>query len=559
MSNTIKITNGVVFYNGNVVTGSKRDAVLAQKRASQISRLNRTTSRSGRQFRVNQINEYNKELGLAPLDHTALEPGNQISVLTGNSKVDSPNGVDMRQRGDGSYYVPNSAIERGENEIVSNPVQPKVEPKVKQPVVEQPTLDTVVEQPKVEEKKIITSSETAAANVEKGEFDYVGTRLDNSNIEKQEGRSFGEVQSEIGKLNKNEQLLASDFIDLQKRKNDARKTYGRDSDEYKAVQQQIDDKEKEILDNSKKMNVLKKEREEIVLAEAEKVANAETTTETTEEPATEEDPTANLTEKQKKAINPEPEVEEEEEEEEELGNVNPEPELDRETGDPGERKPPGNNRDEVITTPDETPPVDDKIPPAEEEKKEADTKPYVPPVIIQHPEDGTFFMGRERDDKVTRKRDIQLVGSQSNSLRLFHDGGFELKSSEDAGGTSGSSILQVVDDAPLLIKSKGDIRIQCDGRFSVVAHDIKMKAEGADDTGGITLKSEHDITLDAANRAIIKGENVVLDAKDKVISYSEGWTFLVGQVVRIHEPKSQLIPDMLGKYIHTQTQPLKTN
>tara|TARA_B100000965_G_scaffold403568_1_gene431979 strand:+ start:1321 stop:2979 length:1659 start_codon:yes stop_codon:yes gene_type:complete len=551
---SVKITNGVVFYNGNVVTGSKRDAVLAQSRASQISTLNRTTSRNGRQFRVNQINEYNKELGLPPLDHTALEPGNQISVLTGNSKVDSPNGVDMRQRGDGSYYVPNSAIERGENEIVSNPVQPKVEPKVEQPVVEQPTLDTVVEQPKVEEKKIITSSETAAANVEKGEFDYVGTRLDNSNIEKQEGRSFGEVQSEIGQLNKNKQLLNSDFNDLQKRKNEVRKIHGRDSDEYKAIQQQIDDKEQELLANNKKMNVLKKEREEIALAEAEKVANAETT----EEPVTEEDPTANLTEKQKKAINPEPEVEEEEEEEEELGNVNPEPELDRETGDPGERKPPGNNRDEVITTPDETPPVEDKTPP-EEEKKEADTKPYVPPVIIQHPEDGTFFMGRERDDKVTRKRDIQLIGSQSNSLRLFHDGGFELKSSEDAGGTSGSSILQVVDDAPLLIKSKGDIRIQCDGRFSVVAHDIKMKAEGADDTGGITLKSEHDITLDAANRAIIKGENVVLDAKDKVISYSEGWTFLVGQVVRIHEPKSQLIPDMLGKYIHTQTQPLKTN
>ena len=556
---SVKITNGVVFYNGNVVTGSKRDAVLAQSRASQISTLNRTTSRNGRQFRVNQINEYNKELGLPPLDHTALEPGNQISVLTGNSKVDSPNGVDMRQRGDGSYYVPNSAIERGENEIVSNPVQPKVEPKVEQPVVEQPTLDTVVEQPKVEEKKIITSSETAAANVEKGEFDYVGTRLDNSNIEKQEGRSFGEVQSEIGQLNKNKQLLNSDFNDLQKRKNEVRKIHGRDSDEYKAIQQQIDDKEQELLANNKKMNVLKKEREEIALAEAEKVANAETTEEpVTEEPVTEEDPTANLTEKQKKAINPEPEVEEEEEEEEELGNVNPEPELDRETGDPGERKPPGNNRDEVITTPDETPPVEDKTPP-EEEKKEADTKPYVPPVIIQHPEDGTFFMGRERDDKVTRKRDIQLIGSQSNSLRLFHDGGFELKSSEDAGGTSGSSILQVVDDAPLLIKSKGDIRIQCDGRFSVVAHDIKMKAEGADDTGGITLKSEHDITLDAANRAIIKAENITFDAKDRILSHSVGWQILIGQVIRLHEPKTKICPAFLREYIDEQTKTLRTN
>ena len=405
MSNTIKVVNGVTFYNGEVVTGTKREAALSFSRANAINSLNRTTSGNGRQYRIRQINSYNKELGLPLLDHTALDPSYQATVLTGNPKIDSPNGVDMRQRGDGTYYVPTSAIEAGENEILTSPTET--------------TTNTVEEETKEETSDIITSSETAASN-------------------------------------------------------------------------------------------------------------EESTAVTEENSSVEENPTENLTDKQKEAINP-PE---------------PEPESETDTTQP--------------VTPPETEPVAEETPPPEE-KKEADTKPYVPPVIIQHPEDGTFFMGRERDDKVTRKRDIQLVGSQSNSLRLFHDGGFELKSSEDAGGTSGSSILQVVDDAPLLIKSKGDIRIQCDGRFSVVAHDIKMKAEGADDTGGITLKSEHDITLDAANRAIIKGENVVLDAKDKVISYSEGWTFLVGQVVRIHEPKSQLIPDMLGKYIHTQTQPLKTN
>ena len=427
MSNTIKVVNGVTFYNGEVVTGTKREAALSFSRVGAINALNRTTSRNARQYRIKQINGYNEELGLPPLDHTALDPSYQATVLTGNSKIDSPNGVDMRQRGDGTYYVPTSAIEAGENEILTSPTENIVE--------------ETKEETKEETSDIITSSETAASN-------------------------------------------------------------------------------------------------------------EESTAVTEENSSVEENPTENLTEKQKKAINPEPE--------EELGNVNPEPELDRETGDPGERKPPGNNRDEVITTPDETPPVDDKIPPPEE-KKEADTKPYVPPVIIQHPEDGTFFMGRERDDKVTRKRDIQLIGSQSNSLRLFHDGGFELKSSEDAGGTSGSSILQVVDDAPLLIKSKGDIRIQCDGRFSVVAHDIKMKAEGADDTGGITLKSEHDITLDAANRAIIKAENITFDAKDRILSHSVGWQILIGQVIRLHEPKTKLCPAFLKEYIDEQTKTLRTN
>ena len=188
-----------------------------------------------------------------------------------------------------------------------------------------------------------------------------------------------------------------------------------------------------------------------------------------------------------------------------------------------------------------------------------DSKPFVPPVIIQHPEDGTFFMGRERDDNVTRKRDIQLIGSQSNSLRLFHDGGFELRSSEDAGGDAGSSILQVVDEAPLLIKSAGDIRIQCDGRFSVVAHDIRMKAEGADDTGGITLKSEQDITIDAANRAIIKAENITFDAKDRILSHSVGWQILIGQCIRLHEPKTKLCPAFLKEYIDEQIKTLRTN
>ena len=188
-----------------------------------------------------------------------------------------------------------------------------------------------------------------------------------------------------------------------------------------------------------------------------------------------------------------------------------------------------------------------------------DSKPFVPPVVIQHPEDGTFFIGRERDDKVTRKRDVQLIGSQSNSMRLFHDGGFELKSSEDAGGTSGSSILQLVDEAPLLIKSKGDIRIQCDGKFSVVANDIKMKAEGPDSTGGILLKAEHDIELDAANRIMVKGENVVIDAKDRILSHSEGWQILVGQHIRLHEPKTKLCPAFLNEYIEEQIKVLKTN
>tara|TARA_B100000902_G_C27300769_1_gene912668 strand:+ start:2028 stop:2699 length:672 start_codon:yes stop_codon:yes gene_type:complete len=183
-------------------------------------------------------------------------------------------------------------------------------------------------------------------------------------------------------------------------------------------------------------------------------------------------------------------------------------------------------------------------------------KLLVPPIIINHPEDGNLTIGRERDDDVLRHRDVGLYAGSSASLRLFHDGGFELKSSEDKDAIKGCNILQNCDDAPLIIKSKGDIIFEADGRFSVVANDIRMKAINADE-GDITLKAKHDINIDANNRAIMQAENVVLDAKDRLVSHSEGWQILIGEVVRLHEPKSMLIPGRLGRYIREQIKELK--
>lgn len=68
-------------------------------------------------------------------------------------------------------------------------------------------------------------------------------------------------------------------------------------------------------------------------------------------------------------------------------------------------------------------------PPPEEDKSKAS---FVPPITIQHPEDGMFQIGRERDTDVNRKKDVAIKGSKSQGLRLFHDGGFELTTSEDA-------------------------------------------------------------------------------------------------------------------------------
>ena len=180
----------------------------------------------------------------------------------------------------------------------------------------------------------------------------------------------------------------------------------------------------------------------------------------------------------------------------------------------------------------------------------------VPPIIIQHPEDGVLAIGRERRDDARRIKDIGLHGSSSAGMRIFHDGGFELRSSDDATAAQGSQIVQKCDGAPLILKSAGDILIECDGRFSVVANDIRMSAKNAKE-GDITLKAKHDINLDADNRIIAQSENVILEAKDKVISFSEGWNIIQGNVIRIHEPTSQLIPPVLGDYLESQTKTLK--
>ena len=78
-------------------------------------------------------------------------------------------------------------------------------------------------------------------------------------------------------------------------------------------------------------------------------------------------------------------------------------------------------------------------------------------------------------------------------------------------------------------------------------------------SGGITLKYEQDITIDAANRAIIKAENITFDAKDRILSHSVGWQILIGQCIRLHEPKTKLCPAFLKEYIDEQIKTLRTN
>ena len=100
---------------------------------------------------------------------------------------------------------------------------------------------------------------------------------------------------------------------------------------------------------------------------------------------------------------------------------------------------------------------------------EKQEKSKVPPIFIQHPEDGRLEIGRERNSKELRTKALSLKGNRSQHLTFYHDGGFELKTSEDKRAVEkGSTILSAVPGGTLVIKSLGDIDIQCEGRFGLI-------------------------------------------------------------------------------------------
>ena len=179
------------------------------------------------------------------------------------------------------------------------------------------------------------------------------------------------------------------------------------------------------------------------------------------------------------------------------------------------------------------------------------SKTNIPEVLICNPQDGQLRIGAETEE-VKRKSQVQLAAGSGANLRLYKDGGWELRAT--ANGPGSNLIQQGV--GPLNIRSEGDVNIDCDGRFSVVAKEIVMKATDAEE-GDIVLTPAHNFRADVGNYAIIMASDITLDAKDKILSHSEGMTYIVGANVRIHEPVSQLIPPTFKTTIEELTNTLK--
>jgi len=197
-----------------------------------------------------------------------------------------------------------------------------------------------------------------------------------------------------------------------------------------------------------------------------------------------------------------------------------------------------------------------ELPPILRDKPDPKTK--VPPIIINHAECGHLTFGDEKDGETERPRDVGLYAGDSNALRLFRDGGFELRSSESAGENKikGSSIMQVCNNATLLVNSEGDVTIRARNKLRLVADLVEIEAKNAS-TDGVTIIAEHDIKLRANNNTIITSDNVTIDAKERILSHSEGWQVLIGQYIRLHEPQTKICPAFLKEYIEGQIKTLR--
>ncbi len=194
-------------------------------------------------------------------------------------------------------------------------------------------------------------------------------------------------------------------------------------------------------------------------------------------------------------------------------------------------------------------------------KKEKD-KSKIPPIIIQHNESGALMIGEE-EEGARRPRDVGLYAREGDcSLRLFKDGGFQLSGAEYKGDTdenkkAGSSITHKCLNSPLTIDSQGNLNISApNGTITLTAQKINLKAD-ADKGTGINIHATSDVRVQADRDFLVTSENIMFDAKDTIMSKSEGWNILIAQCFRVHEENlSRNIPANMRAYIFQKVKTL---
>lgn len=168
-----------------------------------------------------------------------------------------------------------------------------------------------------------------------------------------------------------------------------------------------------------------------------------------------------------------------------------------------------------------------------------------PPLIFNHAEDGFVRVGIETSDRVTRKSQVQVASGNGASLRIFKDGGWELRATAN---DKGSNLFQR-GEGPLNIYSDGDININCKGEFSVKAKSIAMETTDAD--GSVVVNAKKNIRLDADNNVTVLGTNIVTKGSGKILTTCDGMHVLAGNPIIVYEKKAKLIPTGIADLVDT--------
>ena len=183
-------------------------------------------------------------------------------------------------------------------------------------------------------------------------------------------------------------------------------------------------------------------------------------------------------------------------------------------------------------------------------------KPYEPPLILSHPEDGFLRVGKETNDDIDRKAQVELGSGSGASLFLYDDGGWEIRGIK--GGLNdtaesehaGANIVQQ-GGGPLNIVSEGDLNISCpDGKLSIDAKEIVI--ETVDSEGDFVLNSKRNIRLNASNNLTVIGTNVITKASHTLLAHSDGFNIMSSDTRDIiYESKTPMTPPIFTKLVKT--------
>lgn len=166
--------------------------------------------------------------------------------------------------------------------------------------------------------------------------------------------------------------------------------------------------------------------------------------------------------------------------------------------------------------------------------------------VFNDPQDGTIIIGKNPNSK-GRTRQVELSSQSLGSIRLFEDGAFDIRSNSSA--TQKDNIISESKDGLAIYSSGKGMHIDAgNGELTISARSIVIQTTGSSsETGGITIRSNHNITLDSADHVKIEGSTVAIGSKFKMFIGSAGPVFIRGKGgVTISEPKNSLIPTNLN-------------